>query len=171
MQAGVQRFFEHLPRLLDVPAGMELPVYSRREFSKSVWDMEVRGTRGVVNLVLNFPDQESSLAGLVAIGSSEAQPCPCSCSRAITDTADHFCLDLWLGHAWCKLCQVCASKRAIRTLSYAFGDVDHKPIRNFVPCQSRFTGRTRLLWVCAEPKIGKSPVQGSCLNCTNGQAD
>ena len=88
MRAGVQRFFEHLPRLLDVPAGMELPVYSRREYSKSVWDMEVRGTRGVVNLVLNFPDQESSLAGLVASSSPEALPCSCLCSRAMTDTAD-----------------------------------------------------------------------------------
>lgn len=72
MQAGVQRFFEHLPRLLDVPAEMELPIYSRREFSKSVWDMEVRGIRGVVNLVLNFPDQESSLAGLAANRSLKA---------------------------------------------------------------------------------------------------
>ena len=72
MQAGVQRFFEHLPRLLDVPAEMELPIYSRREYSKSVWDMEVRGTRGVVNLVLSFPDQKSSLAGLIPNRSPEA---------------------------------------------------------------------------------------------------
>ena len=72
MQAGVQGFFEHLPRLLDVPGEMELPIYSRREYSKSVWDMEVRGIRGVVNLVLNFPDQESALAGPVASRPPEA---------------------------------------------------------------------------------------------------
>ena len=44
---------------------MMLPIYAQREFSKSVWDMHVAGVRGVVNLVLIFKDQQSSLAGVV----------------------------------------------------------------------------------------------------------
>lgn len=62
--AGVRSFFGHVPKLLGVPADMRLPVYSQREYSKSVWDMEVKGVRGVVNLVLIFPDQLSSLTGM-----------------------------------------------------------------------------------------------------------
>ena len=65
MHAGVQSFFKHLPKLLGVPVEMQLPIYNRREYSKSVWDVEVQGIRGVVNLVLSFPDQQSSLAGLL----------------------------------------------------------------------------------------------------------
>ena len=62
--AGVRSFFRHVPKLLGVPADLRLPVYSQREYSKSVWDMEVQGVRGVVNLVLIFPDQLSSLIGI-----------------------------------------------------------------------------------------------------------
>jgi hypothetical protein len=62
--AGVRSFFGHVPKLLGVPADMRLPVYSQREYSKSVWDMEVQGVSGVVNLVLIFPDQMSSMTGI-----------------------------------------------------------------------------------------------------------
>ena len=66
MHAGVRRFFRHAPRQLGLPPDMRLPIYAQREFSKSVWDMRVAGVRGVVNLVLIFADQHSSLAGVVA---------------------------------------------------------------------------------------------------------
>ena len=62
--AGVRSFFRHAPRQLGLPLDMRLPIYAQREFSKSVWDMRVAGVRGVVNLVLIFADQHSSLAGV-----------------------------------------------------------------------------------------------------------
>ena len=61
--AGVRSFFKHVPHQLGLPGNMTLPVYTQREYSKSVWDMQLHGVRGVVNLVLIFDDQESSLAG------------------------------------------------------------------------------------------------------------
>ena len=64
MHAGVRSFFRHAPRQLGLPPDMRLPIYAQREFSKSVWDMRVAGVKGVVNLVLIFADQHSSLAGV-----------------------------------------------------------------------------------------------------------
>ena len=61
--SGVSSFFRHAPGRLALPRDMRLPIYARREFSKSVWDMRMAGVRGVVNLVLIFADQRSSLAG------------------------------------------------------------------------------------------------------------
>ena len=64
-RAGVSSFFRNAPHRLGLPSDMMLPIYAQREFSKSVWDMHVAGVRGVVNLVLVFRDQQSSLAGVV----------------------------------------------------------------------------------------------------------
>lgn len=61
--AGVERFFKHVPHQLGLPSDMTLPIYTKREYSKSVWDMQLHGVRGVVNLILIFKDQKSSLAG------------------------------------------------------------------------------------------------------------
>ena len=65
MHAGVRSLFRKVPGQLDLPKDMTLPIYAQREFSKSVWDMRVAGVRGVVNLVLIFADQHSSLAGVL----------------------------------------------------------------------------------------------------------
>lgn len=63
ISTGVRSFFRHVPHQLSLPSNMTLPVYARREYSKSVWDMQLHGVKGVINLVLIFPDQKSSLAG------------------------------------------------------------------------------------------------------------
>lgn len=63
MIAGVSEYFSDLPRFLGIPADWRLPLYSRRAFSKSVWDVEVLGVRGVANLVMNYPDAQAALLG------------------------------------------------------------------------------------------------------------
>jgi hypothetical protein len=63
MIAGVSEYFSDLPRFLGIPADWRLPLYSRRAFSKSVWDLEVLGVRGVANLVMNYLDAQAALLG------------------------------------------------------------------------------------------------------------
>lgn len=59
----MSEYFPDLPRFLGVPAGSHLPVYGRRAFSKSVWDIEILGVRGVANLVMNYPRAQAALLG------------------------------------------------------------------------------------------------------------
>lgn len=52
-----------MPRLLGIPVDVTLPLYNRRAFTKSVWDMEVLSVRGVANLVMNYPNAQAALLG------------------------------------------------------------------------------------------------------------
>ncbi|EIE23719.1 hypothetical protein COCSUDRAFT_63244 [Coccomyxa subellipsoidea C-169] len=61
--SGVSEYSPDLPRFLGVPAGFLLPVYGRRAFSKSVWDIQILGVRGVANLVMNYPRAQAALLG------------------------------------------------------------------------------------------------------------
>ncbi|KAK9905659.1 hypothetical protein WJX75_004045 [Coccomyxa subellipsoidea] len=61
--ARVSEYFSDLPRFLGIPADWRLPLYSCRAFSKSVWDLEVLGVRGVANLVMNYLDAQAALLG------------------------------------------------------------------------------------------------------------
>lgn len=59
----MSEYFPDLPRFLGVPADLGLPLYSRRSFSKSVWDIEIKGVKGVANLVMNYPNVQAALLG------------------------------------------------------------------------------------------------------------
>ena len=61
--AGVREYFPDLPRFLGLPADFGLPLYSRRSFSKSVWDINIKGVKGVANLVMNYPNVQAALLG------------------------------------------------------------------------------------------------------------
>ncbi|BDA47653.1 hypothetical protein COCOBI_10-5040 [Coccomyxa sp. Obi] len=65
--AGVSEYFPDLPRFLGLPADFGLPLYSRRSFSKSVWDIKIKGVKGVANLVMNYPNVQAALLGSGAV--------------------------------------------------------------------------------------------------------
>jgi hypothetical protein len=59
----VERFFPGLAEYLGCSRRAALPLYNRRFFSKSVWDVAVGGVPGLVNWVVAYPSLLDALTG------------------------------------------------------------------------------------------------------------